>query len=79
MPASSEAVGGAESIKAAFFLSSPVFLPGCLLTLPIGCGKINRKVNSGFSASGPVGPWKRIGNRVQLPSGTATVSAEVPA
>ena len=34
------------------------------------------KVNTSFSAPGPVGLGERIGNRVKIPSGTATVSAE---
>ena len=34
------------------------------------------KVNTSFSAPGPVGLGQRIGNRVEIPSGTATVSVE---
>ena len=34
------------------------------------------KVNSGFSPPGPYGVGGRIGNRVQIPNGTATVSVE---
>ena len=49
------------------------------MTLAKPCGRILSKVNTSFSASGPVGLGKRIGNRVQLPSGTATVSVEAGA
>lgn len=49
------------------------------MTLAIGCGRIPLKVNTSFSAPGPVGLGERIGNRVQLPSGTATVSVEAQA
>ena len=50
-----------------------------LLTSHTPCATIKPKVNTSFSAPGPVGLWGRIGNRVQLPSGTATVSAEAGA
>ena len=46
------------------------------MTLAKPCDRMFSKVNTSFSASGPVGLGERIGNRVQLPSGTATVSAE---
>ncbi len=41
-------------------------------------GMISRKVNSGFSARAAVGAAGTIGNRVKIPNGTATVSAEAP-